>query len=146
MLSPDQAQSLVESVVNRGTAAGATAADALYAGSLSSSVQVRLGELEDVSRSEGEEIGLRLVAPVRDAVPRLPGHRDVAVGPVRHLRPWYDGFERRPELFLIWGQVKSGVNRCDAPANASPVSTRPVRSCGVVAVSVSAEVPGAGRT
>ena len=60
MLSPDQAQSLVESVVNRGTAAGATAADALYAGSLSSSVQVRLGELEDVSRSEGEEIGLRL--------------------------------------------------------------------------------------
>ena len=41
-------------------AAGASAADALYVGDRSSGVQVRLGELEDISRSEGEGIGLRL--------------------------------------------------------------------------------------
>ena len=48
-------------------AAGATAADALYVGDRSSSVQVRLGELEGVGRSEGEEIGLRLFDGQRSA-------------------------------------------------------------------------------
>ena len=47
--------------------AGATAADAIYVGSRSSGVQVRLGELEDVARSEGEEIGLRLFVGQRSA-------------------------------------------------------------------------------
>ena len=60
MLSPEDARRLAESLVERGMAAGATAADALYAGDRSTSVQVRLGELEGVSRAEGEEIGLRL--------------------------------------------------------------------------------------
>jgi PmbA protein len=67
MLSPDQAQATAQSLVERGIAAGATAADALYAGSRSSSVQVRLGELEDVSRAEGEQIGLRLFVGQRSA-------------------------------------------------------------------------------
>src|SRR5256885_10709240 len=67
MLSPENAQRIAERLVERGIAAGATAADALYAGGRSSSVQVRLGELEDVSRSEGEEIGLRLFAGQRSA-------------------------------------------------------------------------------
>src|SRR3954466_4844592 len=67
MLPSDQAKRIVESLVERGIAAGATAADALYAGSRSSSVQVRLGELEDVSRSEGEEVGLRLFVGQRSA-------------------------------------------------------------------------------
>src|SRR3954451_16833818 len=67
MLSPEQAKSVAQSLVERGIAAGATAADALYAGSRSSSVQVRLGELEDVSRSEGEEVGLRLCVGQRSA-------------------------------------------------------------------------------
>src|SRR4051794_14901342 len=67
MLSPDKAESIVESLVERGIRAGATAADALYAGNGSSSVQVRLGDLEDVSRSEGEEIGLRLFVGQRSA-------------------------------------------------------------------------------
>ena len=48
-------------------AAGATAADALYGGELSSGVQVRLGEIESVSRSEGEQIGLRLFVGQRSA-------------------------------------------------------------------------------
>src|SRR3954468_10867058 len=67
MLSSDQARRIAESLVERGIAAGASAADALYIGSRSSSVQVRLGELEDVSRSEGEEIGLRLFDGQRSA-------------------------------------------------------------------------------
>ena len=67
MLSPDQARRVAESLVERGIAAGATAADALYAADRSSNVQVRLGELEGVGRSEGEEIGLRLFAGQRSA-------------------------------------------------------------------------------
>jgi len=67
MLSPENARQTAERLVERGIAAGATAADALYAGSRSSGVQVRLGELEDVSRSESEEIGLRLFVGQRSA-------------------------------------------------------------------------------
>ena len=60
MQSPEHARTIAESLVERGIAAGATAADAYYSGDRSSGVQVRLGELEDVSRSEGEQISLRL--------------------------------------------------------------------------------------
>jgi PmbA protein len=67
MLSPDKARSIAESLVERGIRAGATAADALYVGERSSGVQVRMGELEDVSRSEGEQIGLRLFVGRRSA-------------------------------------------------------------------------------
>src|SRR6476646_6998196 len=67
MRSPDQAQSIAASLVERGIAVGATAADALYIGERSSGVQVRLGEIENVSRSEGEEIGLRLFVGQRSA-------------------------------------------------------------------------------
>ena len=67
MQSPEQAQSIAQSLVERGIAAGATAADALYVGDRSSSVQVRLGELEGVGRSEGEEVGLRLFVGQRSA-------------------------------------------------------------------------------
>ena len=67
MQSPEDARQIAESLVERGIAAGASAADALYAGDRSSSVQVRLGKLEDVSRSEGEQIGLRLFDGARSA-------------------------------------------------------------------------------
>jgi PmbA protein len=67
MQTPEQARRIVESLVERGIGAGATAADAIYVGSRSSGVQVRLGELEDVARSEGEEIGLRLFVGQRSA-------------------------------------------------------------------------------
>lgn len=67
MQAPEQASKIVESLVERGIAAGATAADVLYAGELSSGVQVRLGETESVSRSEGEEVGLRLFVGQRSA-------------------------------------------------------------------------------
>ena len=48
-------------------AAGASAGDTLYIGERSSGVQVRLGEIDSVSRSEGEEIGLRLFVGQRSA-------------------------------------------------------------------------------
>ena len=60
MLSPDEAQAAAERLVERAVRAGADAADAMYAGQASMDAQVRLGELEHVGRSEGEEIGLRL--------------------------------------------------------------------------------------
>jgi PmbA protein len=67
MLSPQEARRIAESLVERGIAAGATAADALYVGDRSSSVQVRLGEIDSVSRSEGEQLGLRLFVGQRSA-------------------------------------------------------------------------------
>jgi PmbA protein len=67
MQSPEQARRIATSLVERGIAAGATSADALYAGDRSSSVHVRLGETESVDRSEGEEIGLRLFVGQRSA-------------------------------------------------------------------------------
>ena len=67
MQSPEQARHIANSLVERGMAAGATAADALYSGDRSSSVLVRLGETESVGRSEGEEIGLRLFVGQRSA-------------------------------------------------------------------------------
>ena len=67
MQSPEQARGIATSLVERGIAAGASAADALYIGERSSGVQVRLGETESVSRSEGEEIGLRLFVGQRSA-------------------------------------------------------------------------------
>ena len=67
MLTVDQARNAVQALVERATAAGADAADAIYVGEMSNGVQVRLGELEHVDRSEGEEIGLRLFFGRRSA-------------------------------------------------------------------------------
>lgn len=67
MLTPDQARTIAEKLVEQATKAGATAADAMLAADSSSSVAVRLGELEDVSRSEGQEIGLRVFDGQRSA-------------------------------------------------------------------------------
>ncbi|WP_205481139.1 TldD/PmbA family protein [Sphingomonas arenae] len=67
MLTPDQARTIAEQLVEQATSAGATAADAMLAADASSSVSVRLGELEDVSRSEGQEIGLRVFDGQRSA-------------------------------------------------------------------------------
>ncbi len=67
MQAPEQARDIARSLVERAMAAGASAADALYVGERASAVQVRLGELEDVSRSEGEQFGLRLFVGQRSA-------------------------------------------------------------------------------
>src|SRR5881398_1719111 len=80
MQSPEDARRIAQSLVERGIAAGASAADALYVGERSSSVQVRLGELEDVSRSEGEQIGLRLFDGQRSATVASSDLSDEALG------------------------------------------------------------------
>src|SRR5690242_19146420 len=80
MLSPDKAQAIAESLVQRGIGAGASAADALYVGDRSSGVQVRLGEIESVSRSEGEEIELRLFVGQRSATAASSDLSDDALG------------------------------------------------------------------
>jgi PmbA protein len=67
MLTVAEAQSRVHDLVTAATRSGADASDVLYACSMSTSVSVRLGELEDVERSEGETIGLRLFVGRRSA-------------------------------------------------------------------------------
>jgi PmbA protein len=80
MLNPDKARRLVESMVDRGVAAGATAADALYVGERSSGVQVRLGEIDNLSRSEGEEVGLRLFVGQQSATVASSDFSDDVLG------------------------------------------------------------------
>ena len=67
MLEPQAALSIARSLVDRSLAAGATAVDAIYSGDRSTSVQVRLGKLEQVSDSEGESISLRVFDGARSA-------------------------------------------------------------------------------
>ena len=67
MLEPDTAKQLAQSLIDRSIAAGATAADAIYIGDHSTAVEVRMGELENVSSAEGESIGLRLFLGQRSA-------------------------------------------------------------------------------
>ncbi|KEQ54637.1 TldD/PmbA family protein [Sphingobium chlorophenolicum] len=67
MLSLEEAQSRAQDLVTAARRAGADAADAIYACNASTNVSVRLGALEDVERSEGEEIGLRVFIGSRSA-------------------------------------------------------------------------------
>ena len=67
MLPVEQARNTAQSLVEQALGSGADAADAVYVGSESQSVQVRLGELEHVDRSEGEELGLRVFVGQRSA-------------------------------------------------------------------------------
>lgn len=60
MLEPGAARDKVAALVDLAKRQGADAADAVYVGERSQGVGVRLGALEDVHRSEGEEIGLRV--------------------------------------------------------------------------------------
>jgi PmbA protein len=80
MQSPEQARRIAEALVERGIEAGASAADALYVGDRSSGVQVRMGALEAVNRSEGEEIGLRLFVGQRSATAASSDLSDEALG------------------------------------------------------------------
>jgi PmbA protein len=67
MLSPENALDRAQTLVKQAVKAGADAADAVYACDASTEVAVRLGLLEDVARSEGEEIGLRVFIGQRSA-------------------------------------------------------------------------------
>lgn len=67
MLDVRDAEARAAALIDAARRVGADAADALYAGDASTAVQVRLGELEDVMRAEGEEIGLRVFVGQRTA-------------------------------------------------------------------------------
>lgn len=62
MLKPQEAQDRADALISQAKKAGADAADAIYVCDASTQVSMRLGNLEDVERSEGEEIGLRVFA------------------------------------------------------------------------------------
>jgi PmbA protein len=67
MLTVTEAQDRAAAIVEAAVAAGADAADALYVAEASTGIQMRLGALEDVERSEGEAIGLRFFVGSRSA-------------------------------------------------------------------------------
>lgn len=67
MLSVQEAEARAAALVERAARAGADAADAVYYATASTSVQVRLGELEDVARNEAETVSLRVFAGSRSA-------------------------------------------------------------------------------
>jgi PmbA protein len=67
MLTPDAALERLDHLLDLAKRAGADAADAVYFGEASTGIGVRLGKLEDIGRSEGEEIGLRLFLGQRSA-------------------------------------------------------------------------------
>ena len=67
MLHPQEALDRAQNLVSQAIKAGADAADAVYVCDASTEVQVRLGQLEDVARSEGEDIGLRVFVGQRSA-------------------------------------------------------------------------------
>ena len=67
MLKVDEAEARAGALIDAARKAGADAADVLYAAEASLGISVRLGELEDVGRSEGEEIGLRVFIGQRSA-------------------------------------------------------------------------------
>ena len=67
MLDPASARDQANHLVDLARRKGADAADAVYVGDRSQGVTVRLGALEDVHRSEGEEVGLRLFRGRRSA-------------------------------------------------------------------------------
>ncbi|APG61625.1 modulator protein [Sphingorhabdus lutea] len=67
MLTAKEAQDRADNLVQQAIKAGADAADAVYYCDASTSVSMRLGKLEDVSRSEGQDIGLRVFVGKRSA-------------------------------------------------------------------------------
>lgn len=67
MLTPNDALDRLDQLLQLAEKAGADAADAVYFGEASTGIGVRLGELEDIGRSEGEEMGLRVFIGKRSA-------------------------------------------------------------------------------
>jgi PmbA protein len=79
MLTTDQARDRAAAIVDRARAAGADAADAVFASDTALDVSVRLGALEDVGRSESAELGLRVFAGKRSASVSTSDFTDAAI-------------------------------------------------------------------
>ncbi len=67
MYTSEQASERAQDIVARAIAAGADAADAVFAADAALEVSVRLGALEDVGSTEGAELGLRVFVGKRNA-------------------------------------------------------------------------------
>lgn len=67
MLNVEQASERVADLVSRARRAGADASDVFYAGEAATQVSIRLGALEDVERSESEDISVRVFVGKRSA-------------------------------------------------------------------------------
>jgi PmbA protein len=67
MLNVQEAEERAAALVDRAARAGADASDVVYYANASTAVQVRLGELEDVARTEAETVSLRLFVGSRSA-------------------------------------------------------------------------------
>jgi PmbA protein len=66
-MKSENAQALLDFVLSRAKAAGADEADAVLYHAVSSSVSWRMGALEDVERSEGVDLGVRILVGRRQA-------------------------------------------------------------------------------
>ncbi len=67
-MNSKKAQALLDTVLVKAKAAGADAADAVLYHAVSSSVSWRMGALEDIERSEGVDLGLRILVGKRQAI------------------------------------------------------------------------------
>jgi PmbA protein len=67
MLDPQAALDRLDHALSHAKRLGSDAADAIYVADASTGVQVRNGTLEDIGRSEGQEMGLRLFVGRRSA-------------------------------------------------------------------------------
>jgi PmbA protein len=67
MLTVEQARDRAVDLVTRARRAGADASDVFYAGEAATQVSMRLGALEDVERSESEDISVRVFVGKRSA-------------------------------------------------------------------------------
>ena len=88
------AQDILAALIADATSAGAEAADAVLYHSVSHGVSWRMGNLEDVERSEGADLGLRVMV----------GKRQASVSTTDHSRQ----------------SLKDLAQRCTAMAKAAP--------------------------
>ena len=79
MISPQEAQDRCARLIEFATKAGADAADAVCTASMSESIGVWLGKVEDIERSEGEDIGLRAFIGQRSASVSTSDFSDAAL-------------------------------------------------------------------
>ncbi len=74
------AEKTLSSILDQAKAAGAEAADALMYYSVSSGVSWRMGKLEDIERSEGQDLGLRVMIGKRQACVSTTDLSDASLG------------------------------------------------------------------
>ncbi len=82
MTNGDNRLNLLEDLIKKASAAGADAADALFVEGISLSLACRLGETEQLQRSEGADLGLRVFKGNRQAI---VSSSDVSAGALDEL-------------------------------------------------------------